>query len=96
MEDLYRKAMNGIGIKVAMQEIRKVTRGKLNDGEKLAAIMGIVDSYKEDWERNNAEQERRELLEEEERMRKEKIDDMFEGMTEGLDKLTIHKKGDGK
>ena len=48
-EDLYRIAMNGIGLKVAMQSIRKVMRdGDLDDEGKLRRITTIIHSFEHD------------------------------------------------
>ena len=49
MENLYKAAMDGIGVKVAMMAIRKVLR--VTDGtdkEKLDQIIEIVKSYEND------------------------------------------------
>lgn len=99
VEDLYRNAMDGIAQKVAMQEIRKVIRGKKPEGVKLELIVAIVHSYEEDCERIMVEAERREMEAEEERERKEKISEMFEDMAAPLHNLVEFrktKKDDGK
>lgn len=94
MRELYRRAMNGIREKVALQEIRKIIRGKDSDGEKLDAIIEIVHAYEEDAELAKREAERREMEADEAEMQKQRVDDMFESMTEPLNKLTIRKKKD--
>lgn len=91
MEDLYRAAMDGIRQKVAMQEIRKVIRGNKPEGVKLELIVGIIHGYEEDTESAELEAERRAIETEEAESRREKINEMFEDMTEPLDKLTIRK-----
>jgi len=96
MNDLYRDAMAGIREKVAMQEIRKVVRGKDKETEKLAKVVGIVHAYEEDAELAKEEAERREIEAEEAALRNEKVQEMFDDMVQPLSKLTIHKKGDGK
>lgn len=48
-EDLYRSAMDGIAIKVAMQAIRKILRfGNEDDAKKLEQIVTVVHSYEKD------------------------------------------------
>ena len=48
-EDLYRTAMDGIGLKVAMQSIRKVMRdSSLDDEKKLGRIVTIIHSFEHD------------------------------------------------
>ena len=94
MNDLYRDAMAGIREKVAMQEIRKVVRGKDKETEKLAKVVGIIHSYEEDAELAKEEAERREIEADEAALRNEKVQEMFDDMVEPLNKLTIHKKGD--
>ena len=90
MENLFDKAMAGIGEKVALQEIRKVLRGKLPEKQKLEAIISIIETYESYSHRTSLDAEDRELQEEERKMRKERIDDMFDSMVKPLDKLTIH------
>lgn len=48
-EDLYREAMDGIGMKIALQAIRKVLRSsEIPDGQKLERIVTIVHSFERD------------------------------------------------
>ena len=95
MESVYRKEMKDIQGKMAIQVIRKIIRGNDPDFEKLEAICRVVHDYEDDMERAAIDEERRAIEADEADMRREKINDMFDGMTEGLDSLTIH-KGDGK
>lgn len=91
-ENLYRAAMEGIACKMALQSIRKVIRdGEINDVAKLNIIMSIVHDYEDDKERAELEAERKAIDADEAEMRKARIDDLFDGMKEGLDKLTIRK-----
>lgn len=93
-ENLYRNAMEGIASKMALQSIRKVIRdGEINDVAKLNIIMSIVHDYEDDKEQAELQAERRAIEEDEEKLRREKVDDMFDGMAAGLDKLTIRKGG---
>ena len=47
-EDLYRTAMEGISMKVAMQCIRKVMRdNKMDDTQKLAYITGVIKAHED-------------------------------------------------
>lgn len=94
MSELFAKAMQGIEEKVAMQEIRKVIRGKDPDYLKLDAIIGIVHAFEEEFELAGKILEEREMKAEEEEMRKQRSEEMFEAMTEPLNKLTIHKTKD--
>jgi hypothetical protein len=91
MANLFDKAMEGIGEKVALQEIRKVLRGKLPEKQKLEAVIGIVETYVDYAERRERDAERREIEAEEAEMQREKINDMFEDMKPDFDKLTIRK-----
>jgi hypothetical protein len=91
MANLFDKAMEGIGEKVALQEIRKVLRGKLPEKQKLDAVVDIVTTYQEYVEREYREAERRALEADEAQMQREKIDEMFENMKPDFDKLTIRK-----
>lgn len=61
MSELYTKAMQGIGEKVALQEIRKVIRGKDKEPEKLDKIIGIVHAFEEDaeWAADKAKDEKK-------------------------------------
>ena len=93
-EDLYRTAMDGICQKVAMQEIRKVIRGNKPEGVKLELIVGIIHSYEEDMEQRELDAERRAIEAEEAEERRQKIDEMFEGMAAPLDKLMDCVKGE--
>jgi len=93
MDDLFRKAMSGIGEKVALQEIRKVLRGKDKESVKLEKVITIIHSYEEDEEMARFAAERRELEAEEAAMNGQKIQNMFDTMAEPLEKLTV--KGDG-
>jgi len=87
-ENLYRDAMEGIASKMALQSIRKVIRdGEINDVAKLNIIMSIVHDYEDDKERAELEAERRAIEADEARMRREKIDEMFEDMAAPIDKL---------
>lgn len=95
MKNLFDEAMNGIGEKVALQEIRKVLRGKLPEKQKLEAVVSIVHTYEDYAERTALEAERRAIEADEAEMRREKIDEMFENMKPDFDKLTI-RKGDNK
>ena len=83
--------MDGIAQKVAMREIRKVIRGKKPEGVKLELIVAIVHSYDEDCERIMVEAERREMEAEEERERKEAVNDFMEPLIQPLENLTIHR-----
>ena len=48
-EDLYRAAMDGIGMKIALQAIRKTLRdNEIPEGEKLERIVTIVHSFEQD------------------------------------------------
>lgn len=94
MKNLFREAMDGIGQKVAMQEIRKLIRSSKPEKEKLELIIGIVHAYEEDAERAELEAERRAIEEEEEAERRESIHEMFEGMKAPLDKLVSIAKGE--
>ena len=91
MKNLFDEAMNGIGEKVALQEIRKVLRGKLPEKDKLKAVVEIVHTYEDYAERQELEAERRAIEADEAQMRREKIDEMFENMAPDFDKLTIRK-----
>lgn len=93
MSEIYRRAMDGIGQKVAMQAIRAVVRKREGtDAVKLQQIIEIVHDYEQDAEEAYLAAERRAIEADEAKMRREKIDEMFEGMTEPLEKLTIRKK----
>ncbi len=51
-EDLYRKAMDGIAFKVAMQAIRKILRdNKSDDADKLGKIIIVVHSFERDMDK---------------------------------------------
>jgi len=90
----YNKAMNGIREKMALQSIRKVIRdGNINDTAKLNIIMAIVHDFEEDKEQAELVEERRAIEADEAELRRARIDDMFENMTEPLEKLTIRKGG---
>ena len=95
MKDLFREAMDGIGQKVAMQEIRKLIRSSKPEKEKLELIIGIVHAYEEDAEIAEREAERRAIEEEEAAERRESINEMFEGMAAPLDKLVMTTTGTG-
>ena len=95
MSELYRKAMDGIFVTVAMQEIRKVVRGKDTDQQKLKQIIGIVHEYEEDAEQAELAAERRAIEADEAEMRRERINDMFEEMQAPLDKLVMTTTGTG-
>ena len=93
MSEIYRRAMDGIGQKVAMQAIRAVVRKREGtDAVKLQQIIEIVHDYEQDAEQAYLAAERRAIEADEAQMRREKVDEMFEGMTEPLKKLTIQKK----
>ena len=98
MTDLFREAMDGIGQKIAIQEIRKVIRGKDPEKVKLEKICGIVHSYEDDAEEAELAAERRAIEADEAEMRRRHIDDMFEGMSGGLEALNIREtsRKDGK
>lgn len=96
IEDLYRTAMDGICQKVAMQEIRKVIRGNKPEGVKLELIVTIIHAYEEDMEQRELDAERRAIEADEAQMRREKIDEMFEGMAEPINKLFDSVKGGSK
>lgn len=97
MKNLFDEAMNGIGEKVALQEIRKVLRGKLPEKDKLKAVVEIVHTYEDYAERQELEAERRAIEADEAEMRREKINEMFENMAPDFDKLEeCIRKGDGK
>ena len=106
MSELYIKAMQGIGEKVALSEIRKVVRGKDTESQKLDKIIGIVHAFEEDSEWAAAEAERREMEADEAEMRKQKADDMaeerqrvnkaLEDTMKSLEKLTGRKVGETK
>ena len=90
----YRTEMKNIGYKVAMQSIRKVVRDpKTNDVAKLNIIMSIVHDFEEDLLYAEDMEERRAIREDEAQMHKEKIDDLFDGMTAPLDELKVRKDG---
>ena len=95
MSELYRKAMDGIFVTVAMQEIRKVVRSKGPDQQKLEKIVGIVHEYEEDAEQAELAAERRAIEADEAEMRRERINDMFEEMQAPLDKLVLTTTGTG-
>ena len=91
-ENLYRAAMEGIACKMALQSIRKVIRdSETNDVAKLNIIMSIVHDYEDDKERAELEAERRAIEEDEDKLRREKVDDLFDSMKPDFDKLTIRK-----
>ena len=91
-ENLYRAAMKDIASKMALQSIRKVIRdGNINDVAKLNIIMSIVHDYDDDKEQAELQAERRAIEEDEEKLRRQKVDDLFDDMAAGLDKLTIRK-----
>ena len=47
--ELYKKEMDGIATKVAMQTIRKILRdNKTSDQEKLNAVITVIDAYVND------------------------------------------------
>lgn len=97
MKNLFDEAMNGIGEKVALQEIRKVLRGKLPEKDKLKAVVEIVHTYEDYAERQELEAERRAIEADEAEMRREKINEMFENMVPDFDKLTsVIRKGDSQ
>jgi hypothetical protein len=91
MKNLFDEAMNGIGEKVALQEIRKVLRGKLPEKQKLEAVVDIVHTYEDYAECHELEVERRALEADEAEMRRQKVDDLFEDLKPDFDKLTIRK-----
>lgn len=87
-ENPYRTEMKNIGYKVAMQSIRKVVRDpKTNDVAKLNIIMSIIHDFEEDLEATEEAEERRAIQADEAEMRKQKVDDLFDGMKEPLDKV---------
>ncbi len=92
MKNLFDEAMNGIGEKVALQEIRKVLRGKLPEKDKLEAVVEIIHTYEDYAYRTQRDAENRELEKEESEMRREQWEESMKKITEPL---TI-RKGDGK
>lgn len=48
MADIYRDAMDGICVKIAMQSIRKIIRGKGTEKEKLDEIICVTQEYEYD------------------------------------------------
>jgi hypothetical protein len=88
MKNLFDEAMNGIGQKVALQEIRKVIRGKDAAYLKMDKIIGIVHRYEEYEEQASADRERREMEAEEAAEQQERIDEMFDEMKQPLEELT--------
>lgn len=46
--DDYKKAMDGIAIKVAMQTIRKIMRGNDTEEVKLAKVSNVIHDYEND------------------------------------------------
>jgi len=91
-ENPYRAEMKNIGYRVAMQSIRKVVRDpKTNDVAKLNIIMAIVHDFEEDLEAAELAEERRAIEADEAEMRKQKVDDLFDGMKEPMDKLGVGK-----
>ena len=98
-ENLYREAMEGIACKMALQSIRKVIRdGGINDVAKLTIIMSIVHDYEDDKEDAELKAERRAIEEDEAKMRREQINDLFEEMAPDFGKLedALHGKGGKK
>ena len=87
MKNLFDEAMNGIGEKVALQEIRKVLRGKLPEKQKLEAVVDIVHTYEEYHEQQELAAERRAIEADEAEMQREKINEMFEGWKPDFEKL---------
>ena len=94
MKNLFDEAMNGIGEKVALQEIRKVLRGKLPEKDKLKAVVEIIHTYEDYAERQELEAERRAIEADEAEMRREKVDDLFAEMAAPVDKLMAVAKGE--
>jgi len=93
VETPYRAEMKNIGYKVAMQSIRKIVRDpKTNDVAKLNIIMAIVHEFEDDLEAAELAEERRAIEADEAEMRKQKVDDLFDGMKEPLDRMSIHGK----
>ena len=88
MENLFDKAMAGIGEKVALQEIRKVLRGKLPEPAKLESIISIVETYEQYRHRTYLDAEDRAMKEEEAEMRKQRMEEDLEAV---LEPLTIRK-----
>ena len=48
MADIYRDTMDGICVRIAMQSIRKLLRGKGTEKEKLDEIICVVHEYEYD------------------------------------------------
>ena len=93
MKNLFDEAMSGIGEKVALQEIRKVLRGKAKDQEKLEAVVSIVHTYEDYAERAELDAERRAIEADEAEMRRQRIDEMFENMAAPVtEALTFRQK----
>lgn len=97
MKNLFDEAMSGIGEKVALQEIRKVLRGKDNDKVKLEAVVSIVHTYEDYAERAELDAERRAIEADEAEMRRERINDMFDEMAKPvMEGMTLRQKKGGQ
>ena len=90
MQNLFDAAMNGIGEKIAIQEIRKVMRGKDNVNTKLEKVISIVETYQDYAHRQAMDAEDRELKAEEEELRKQRMDDALDEL---MAPLNIRRKG---
>jgi uncharacterized protein YdaL len=90
MSNLFDEAMNGIGEKIAIQEIRKVIRGKDSVNVKLEKIVSIVETYQDYAHRQAMDAEDRELKAEEEAMRRQRLAETIEDM---VAPLNIRRKG---
>ena len=99
VESAYRIEMKGIQDKMAMQAIRKIIRLGDTDADKLKAICSVIHDYEDDVERAELDAERRAIEADEAALRREKIDEMFEGMAAPLNNLMAAaktKKDDAK
>ena len=93
-KNLYRAEMEGIAGKIALQSIRKVLRDPgIHDTAKLNIIMSVIHDYENDKEEAELAAERRAIEEDEAQMRREKIDEWFDGMAAPMDKLEQIAKG---
>ena len=84
MKNLFDEAMEGIGEKVALTEIRKVIRGNDNTKAKLEKIISIVETYQDYAHRQSMDAENRELQAEEEETRRQRMKDELDELMEPL------------
>lgn len=96
MNNEYESLRAGFEYKVALQAIRKVIRSSdTDDIQKVKDIVGIVHSFEDDLESAELAAERRATAADEAEFRRQKIDEMFEGMAAPvMEALTL--KGDAK